>query len=85
MHYLDANDINHVLGRLIRVNHSDRIIGMRKGTIVFDGKPEELTDSLAREIYAIGAGGGGPHDEDVARIMVRAMGFEVVEDKRALR
>jgi len=45
-------------------DYCDRIIGMRKGTIVFDGKPEELTDSLAREIYAIGAGGGG--DEEVA-------------------
>jgi uncharacterized protein GlcG (DUF336 family) len=36
-------------------------------------------------VGAIGAGGGGPHDEDVARIMVRAMGFEVVEDKRGGR
>ena len=45
-------------------DYCDRIIGMRKGTIVFDGKPEELTDSLAHEIYAIGAGGGG--DEEVA-------------------
>ena len=45
-------------------DYCDRIIGMRKGTIVFDGKPSELTDSLAREIYAIGAGGGG--DEEVA-------------------
>ena len=33
-------------------------------------------------VGGIGAGGGGPHDEEVARIMVRAMGFEVVEDKR---
>jgi len=32
---------------------------------------------------AVGAGGGGPHDEDVARIMVAAMGFAVVEDNRA--
>ena len=34
-------------------------------------------------VGGIGAGGGGPHDEEVARIMVRAMGFEVIEDKRA--
>ena len=27
----------------------------------------------------VGAGGGGEHDEDVARIMVRAMGFGVVK------
>jgi uncharacterized protein GlcG (DUF336 family) len=33
-------------------------------------------------VGGIGAGGGGPHDEDVARIMVKAMGFDVVEDKR---
>jgi uncharacterized protein GlcG (DUF336 family) len=33
-------------------------------------------------VGGIGAGGGGPHDEEVARIMVRAMGFELVEDKR---
>jgi uncharacterized protein GlcG (DUF336 family) len=33
-------------------------------------------------VGAVGAGGGGPHDEEVARAMVRAMGFEVVEDKR---
>ncbi len=33
-------------------------------------------------VGGIGAGGGGPHDEEVARIMVRAMGFEVVEDQR---
>ena len=33
-------------------------------------------------VGGIGAGGGGAHDEEVARIMVRAMGFDVVEDKR---
>lgn len=33
-------------------------------------------------VGAVGAGGGGPHDEEVARIMVAAMGFSVVEDKR---
>ncbi len=33
-------------------------------------------------VGAVGAGGGGPHDEEVARVMVRAMGFEVVEDRR---
>jgi uncharacterized protein GlcG (DUF336 family) len=31
---------------------------------------------------AVGAGGGGPHDEDVARLMVAAMGFTIVEDSR---
>ena len=32
-------------------NYCDRVIGMRSGKIVFDGKPEQLTDSTAREIY----------------------------------
>jgi uncharacterized protein GlcG (DUF336 family) len=33
-------------------------------------------------VGAVGAGGGGPHDEEVARIMVAAMGFAVVEDNQ---
>ncbi len=37
-------------------DYCDRIIGMRKGEIAFDGRPSELTDSLAREIYAVGDG-----------------------------
>ena len=37
-------------------DYCDRIIGMRRGTIVFDGKPSELTDNQAREIYAVGDG-----------------------------
>jgi len=43
-------------------DYCDRIIGMRKGTIVFDGKPSELTDSLAREIYTVSDGS----EEEVA-------------------
>ena len=34
---------------------------------------------------AVGAGGGGPHDEEVARAMVAAMGFTLVEDRRATK
>jgi len=34
-------------------------------------------------VGAVGAGGGGPHDEEVARIMVAAMGFCLVEDSNA--
>ncbi len=30
---------------------ADRIIGLRKGSIVFDGKPEMLTDGILTEIY----------------------------------
>jgi glc operon protein GlcG len=34
-------------------------------------------------VGAVGAGGGGPDDERIARAMIRAMGFEIVEDDRA--
>ena len=44
-------------------DYCDRIIAMRKGTIVFDGPPSQLSDSLARDIY--GAGTGDPAEEDV--------------------
>jgi phosphonate transport system ATP-binding protein len=42
-------------------DYCDRIIGMRKGSMVFDGPPSQLTESIAREIY----GGGDPGDEEV--------------------
>ena len=42
-------------------DYCDRIIGMRKGTIVYDGLPSELSESVAREIY----GGGDAGDEEV--------------------
>lgn len=32
-------------------SYCDRVIGMRDGHLVFDGKPEELTTDAAREIY----------------------------------
>ncbi|MBM3522719.1 MAG: ATP-binding cassette domain-containing protein, partial [Alphaproteobacteria bacterium] len=44
-------------------DYCDRIIGMRKGAIVFDGSPAQLTDALAREIYG---GGADDADEEVA-------------------
>ncbi len=34
-------------------------------------------------VGGVGAGGGGPDDEAVARAMVQAMGFTIIEDKRA--
>ncbi len=34
--------------------YCDRVIGMRKGRVVFDGRPEELTTAAAREIYGAG-------------------------------
>jgi uncharacterized protein GlcG (DUF336 family) len=36
-------------------------------------------------VGAIGAGGGGPHDEEVAEAMVRAIGFAPVKDARLTR
>jgi hypothetical protein len=33
-------------------------------------------------VGSVGTGGGGKHDEEVAHIMVRAMGFEPLIDKR---
>ncbi|QQS12409.1 MAG: phosphonate ABC transporter ATP-binding protein [Rhodospirillales bacterium] len=46
-------------------DYCDRIIGMRKGAVVFDGPPSSLTDAQAREIYAT-AGGG---EEEVDMVM----------------
>ncbi|WP_434803120.1 phosphonate ABC transporter ATP-binding protein [Paracoccus aerodenitrificans] len=34
--------------------YCDRVIGMRKGRIVFDGTPEQLTTGVARDIYGAG-------------------------------
>ena len=31
--------------------YSTRIIGVRAGKIVFDGKPEEITDEVTMQIY----------------------------------
>jgi phosphonate transport system ATP-binding protein len=42
-------------------DYCDRIIGMRKGSIVFDGKPSALSPAIAREIYGSGEAG----DEEV--------------------
>lgn len=48
--------------------------------------PGGLTVELnGKYVGAVGAGGGGPDDEAVARAMVKAMGFDVIEDKRTKR
>jgi phosphonate transport system ATP-binding protein len=36
-------------------SYADRLLGMSAGRIVFDGKPEALTDRVAREIYDLEA------------------------------
>lgn len=35
----------------VAIKYSDRIIGVNKGTILFDGKPSELTSECISEIY----------------------------------
>ena len=49
-------------------DYCDRIIGMRKGAIVFDGPPSGLTESLARELY----GSGGQGDEEEVELALSA-------------
>ena len=34
--------------------YCDRVIGMRKGRVVFDGTPAQLTTGVARDIYGAG-------------------------------
>jgi phosphonate transport system ATP-binding protein len=52
------NDGLHVICNLHTLDtaraYCDRIIGMRDGRIVFDGKASELTEAAAREIYGAG-------------------------------
>lgn len=36
--------------------YSDRLVGMAQGRIVFDGAPNALTDTTARELYGLEAG-----------------------------
>jgi phosphonate transport system ATP-binding protein len=42
-------------------DYCDRIIGMRKGEVVFDGLPGQLSDALARELYGTSTG----EDDDI--------------------
>jgi len=44
-----------------------------------------VVEADGKFVGAVGAGGGGPDDEAVARAMVKAMGFAVGEDKRPRR
>ena len=45
-------------------DYCDRIIGMRKGAIVFDGKPAQLTAAVAREIYGTESGDSEAIEEE---------------------
>ena len=48
--------------------YCDRIIGMRKGTIVFDGRPAQMSEAQAREIY----GSGGQVNEEEVELALGA-------------
>lgn len=63
MEYL--RDINQTMGITVvcnlhqvdvALNYSHRILGMSNGEIVFDGKPEELTEEMIHQIYGTEAG-----------------------------
>ncbi len=59
--------------------YCDRIIGMREGEIVFDGKAAELTASTVREIY----GADGELNEAATSTSLSAIGSERGEDRAA--
>src|SRR6185503_5224614 len=44
-----------------------------------------VVQSGGKFVGSVGAGGGGPDDEAVARAMVAAMGFSLLQDKRGGR
>lgn len=63
MEYL--RDINQQMGITVvcnlhqvdvALNYSHRILGMNNGEIVFDGKPEDLTEAMIHQIYGTAAG-----------------------------
>ena len=60
-------------------DYCDRIIGMRKGKMVFDGLPSQLTDSLAREIY----GGAEEGDEEVELAFTATSAPRLTENQKA--
>ncbi|MCY3055235.1 phosphonate ABC transporter ATP-binding protein [Aerococcus sp. CDC-944-U94] len=64
----DLKNINTTLGKTVLVNihsvelakqFSNRILGFKKGRIVFDGSPKELTDDQLANIYG----------QDIAKVM----------------
>lgn len=50
--------------------YSDRILGMAKGQIVFDGPPSELTPTVMREIYQI-----EPDEQELAEDVTSTTGW----------
>ena len=60
-------------------DYCDRIIGMRKGEVVFDGLPSQLSDSLARELY----GKGEADDEEEVELAFTATSAPTDQKHRA--
>jgi phosphonate transport system ATP-binding protein len=62
----------------IAQNVADRIIGLNAGRIIFDGRPEELTESVVRAIYNVtGVKGQAAEDSTDKQnaYLSEAMGF----------
>jgi phosphonate transport system ATP-binding protein len=59
--------------------YCDRVVGMRAGRIVFDGAPEELTTTVARDIY----GGDDSFSENATSTEIAALG--PLQPERAVR
>jgi len=51
-------------------DYCDRIIGMRKGAVVFDGLPGQLTQEVARDIYGTDIGDSEAIEEEVRHVRV---------------
>jgi len=60
-------------------DYCDRISGMRKGEVVFDGLPSQLSDSLARELY----GKGDADDEEEVELAFTATSAPTDQKLRA--
>jgi phosphonate transport system ATP-binding protein len=67
--------INRHFGLTVLVNihsidlareYADRLVGMAAGRVVFDGKPAELTDAAARDLYGLEAGDVLGHLDEAA-------------------
>lgn len=78
-------DINQKYGATIIMNmhyldfakqYSSRILGLKKGKLVFDGSPEQLTPALEKQIYENETSAGGQERKDhqgrLPRLMVNA-------------
>ena len=65
-------------------DYCDRIIGMRKGEVVFDGTPAQITESIAREIYGVGEHGANePTDDEVALAFTATQAATPAADRKA--